>query len=185
LSIVSGFGTASITANAVANTVTGFQVLPSAAIGLGLVTVISQSAGAKDYDQARYYTKVLHKYAYISLILVNGIVFLALPFILRAYNLSLETAAMARKVIIFYGINACIVWPLAFTLPNTLRAASDARFTMIIGVSSMWITRIGFGIFFAKFMNFGMFGIWIGMFCDWYVRSFFFVIRYLGNKWEG
>jgi len=184
LSIVSGFGTASITANAVANTVTGFQVLPSAAIGLGLITVISQSVGANDYEQARYYTKILHKYAYIFLIVVNGLVLLALPYILGAYNLSLETTVMARKVIIFYGINACIVWPLAFTLPSTLRAANDARFTMIIGVSSMWITRIGFGIFFAKFMNFGMFGIWIGMFCDWYVRSFFFVVRYIGNKWE-
>lgn len=33
-------------------------------------------------------------------------------------------------------------------------------------------------------MNFGMFGIWVGMFCDWYVRGFFFVIRYIGSKWE-
>lgn len=184
LSVISGFGTSSITANAVANTVTGFQMLPSIAIGLGLITVISQAVGANDYEQARYYTKILHKYAYISLIVVNTLVFLAIPLILRAFNLSPETAIMAKKIIIFYGINVCIVWPLAFTLPNTLRASNDAKFTMIIGVSSMWITRIGLGIFFSKFMNLGLFGVWMGMFCDWYVRAFFFVIRFMGNKWE-
>lgn len=184
LSVVSGFGTSAIAANAVANTVTNFQMLPAGAIGLGLITVISQSVGANDYEQARYYTKTLHKYAYLSLLAVNGLVFLAIPFILRAYNLSLETSIMARKVIIFYGINACIIWPLAFTLPNTLRAANDAKFTMIISVSSMWITRIGMGIFFAKVMSFGMFGVWMGMWCDWYVRALFFVIRFIGSKWE-
>lgn len=184
LSVVSGFGTSAIAANAVANTVTGFQMLPSAAIGLGLITVISQSVGANDYEQARYYTKILHKYAYLSLIVVNALVFLAIPFILKAFNLSPETSIMARKVIIFYGINCSIVWPLAFTLPNALRASNDARFTMIVSVCSMWITRIGMGIFFAKVMNFGMFGVWMGMWCDWYVRALFFVVRFMGNKWE-
>lgn len=184
LSVVSGFGTSAIAANAVANTFTSFQMLPAAAIGLSLITVISQSVGANDYEQARYYTKLLHKYAYLSLIIVNAIVFISIPFILKAYNLSSETAIMAKKVIIFYGINCCIVWPLAFTLPNTLRAANDVKFTMIISVSSMWITRIGMGIFFAKVMNFGMFGVWMGMWCDWYVRAFFFVIRFIGEKWE-
>ena len=184
LSVVSGFGTAAITANAVANTVTAFQFLPGAAIGLGLVTVVSQCVGAGDYDQARYYTKVLHKYAYMALALVNGIIILASPFILKMYNLSPETAALARKIIIFYGIHASLVWPLGFTLPNTLRAANDVQYAMIISVSSMWITRIGLGILFAKYLGFGMFGVWIAMICDWYVRAAFFIHRYRGSKWE-
>lgn len=184
LSVVSGFGTAAITANAVANTVTAFQFLPGAAIGLGLVTVVSQCVGAGDYKQARYYTKVLHKYAYLALVLVNGIIILTVSFILKVYNLSPETAALAKKIIIFYGIHASLVWPLGFTLPNTLRAAKDVRYAMIISVGSMWITRIGLGILFARYLGFGMFGVWMAMICDWYVRAAFFVHRYKGNKWE-
>lgn len=185
LSVVSTFGTAAITANAVSNAVTQFQNLPGVAIGLSLVTVVSQCVGAKNYEQARYYTKLLHKYAYISLLCVNAIIFLVMPFILKAYNLSAETEIITRKIIIFYGINACLVWPLGFTLPNTLRAANDVRYAMIVSVCSMWIIRIGLGIFFAKHMGFGVFGAWMGMICDWYVRSTFFVIRYRGDKWEG
>ena len=42
------------------------------------------------------------------------------------------------------SICAVIVWPLAFALPNALRAANDVRFTMIVSLLSMWIFRIGF-----------------------------------------
>ncbi len=184
LSIVAGFGTASITANAVANTISAFQILPGAAIGLGLVTVVSQCVGADDYEQVRFYTKKLLKYTYISLIGLNIVIILAMPFIIDMYNLSAETAAMAKQVIVFYGIWACLIWPLSFTLPNTLRASNDVRHAMIVGVVSMWIFRIGFGILLAKYMNMGMFGVWVAMIIDWVVRSILFTIRYKGHKWE-
>ncbi len=184
LSIVAQFGTASITANAVSNTVANFQILPGFAIGLGLVTVISQCVGAGDYEQVRYYTKKLIKYAYISMFCINVVIMLVLPFILNIYNLSEETAAMVKQVLIFHSVNSIISWPLAFTLPNTLRASNDVRYTMIVGVFSMWIFRIGFGIWIAKYLNYGMFGTWIAMIIDWIIRSTLFTIRYRGHKWE-
>lgn len=184
LSIVAGFGTASITANAVGNAVSSFEILPGAAMGLGLITVVSHCVGAGDYEQVRYYTKKLLKYAYVALIFLNAAIILVLPFIIDIYNLSPETAAMAKKVIIFHGVNACITWPLAFTLPNTLRASNDVHYSMVVGVGSMWIFRIGFGIFLAKYMGFGMFGVWVAMIFDWIVRGTLFTIRYMGHKWE-
>ena len=184
LSVIAGFGTASITANAVANSVSAFQILPGMAVGLGLITVVSQCVGANDYVQVRYYTKKLLKIAHIAVIGMNVIIISSIPLILRAYNLSEETAALASKVFIFYGICSCILWPLSFTLPNTLRASNDVRYTMIVSVSSMWIVRIGFGIVLSKYFNIGMFGVWVAMNIDWIVRSAFFIIRYKGGKWE-
>jgi len=55
---------------------------------------------------------------------------------------------------------------------------------MVVGVGSMWIFRIGFGILLAKFMGFGMFGVWVAMIIDWIVRTIFFTIRYKGHRWE-
>lgn len=184
LSVIAGFGTASITANAVANSVSSFQILPGMAVGLGLITVVSQCVGAGDYEQVRYYTKKLIKYAYVFMIISNIAVIIATPKILSIYNLSKETAAMASKAFIFHGICSCFLWPLSFTLPNTLRASNDARFTMNVGVSSMWIVRIGFGIIISKYMHIGMFGVWIAMIIDWVVRSTFFTFRYKSHKWE-
>ncbi|MBP1924276.1 putative MATE family efflux protein [Sedimentibacter acidaminivorans] len=184
LSIVAGFGTASITANAVGNTIASFEILPGAAVGLGLITVVSRCVGAGDYEMARYYTKKLLKYTYISVIILNIGTILVLPYVLEIYNLSSETAAMAKQVIIFHSVNTCIIWPLSFTLPNTLRASNDVRYTMIVGVGSMWIFRIGFGILLAKYMGFGMFGVWVAMIIDWIARTIFFTIRYKGRRWE-
>jgi Na+-driven multidrug efflux pump len=55
---------------------------------------------------------------------------------------------------------------------------------MNVGVSSMWIVRIGFGVVISKYMNIGMFGVWIAMIIDWVVRSIFFTLRYKSHKWE-
>ncbi len=184
LSIVAGFGTASITANAISNTVSSFSVLPGAATSLGLVTVVSRCVGAGDYEQARYYTRKLLKYTYVSLFFINITIILSLPFIIDIYKLSSETAAMTRQVLIFYCINACISWATSFILPNTLRAANDVQYTMIVGVVSMWLVRVGFGIILALVLNLGMFGVWVAMIIDWIVRSFLFIIRYKGNKWQ-
>lgn len=184
LSVVATFGTTAITANAVGNTITAFQYLPGMAIGLALITVVSQVVGAGDYEQARYYTKLLLVYAHVVLIIVNVIIIIFINPILSVYNLSPETHALAKKVIIFYGINACISWPVAFTLPDALRAAKDVKFAMIISSASMWVIRIGLGVTFAKVLGFGMFGVWIGMICDWYVRGAFYIFRFKGTKWE-
>lgn len=184
LSVVSTFGTTAIAANAVANNITAFQFLPGAAIGLGVVTVVSQCVGAGDYEQARFYTRKLMKYSYICIIVLNAIILVAVSPILKVYNLSPETADLARKIIIFYGINVCISWAPSFGLPNTLRAAKDVKYTMVVSIASMWIVRIGIGVLFAKHLGFGVFGVWIGMISDWYIRSLFFIHRYRGNKWE-
>jgi len=184
LSIVAGFGTASITANAVGNTIASFEILPGAAVGLGLITVVSRCVGAGDYEMARYYTKKLLKYTYIASIFLNIGIILVLPYLLEIYHLSSETAAMAKQVIIFHGVNTCFIWPLSFTLPNTLRASNDVRYTMVVGVGSMWIFRIGFGILLSKYMGLGMFGVWVAMIIDWIVRTIFFTTRYKGHKWE-
>jgi len=76
-----------------------------------------------------------------------------------------------------------LVWPVAFSLPNSFRAASDVRYTMVISISSMWLFRVGCGYLLANFFGMGVWGIWIGMGVDWVFRAAMFAIRYLNGKW--
>lgn len=185
LSLVSTFGTASITANAISNTVAGFEVLPGMAIGLAMVTVVSRCVGKGDCEQARYYVRKLMKYAICSMFILNIIITVALPVILDIFNLTSETKAIAQEILTLHGLLAIFIWPFSFTLPNALRAANDVNFTMIVGMCSMWIVRIGAGYLLAEFFGFGVLGVWLAMFLDWVVRGIFFTLRYRGNKWEG
>ena len=79
---------------------------------------------------------------------------------------------------------AIFAWPLAFVLPQALRAAGDTRFTMLVVIASMWTDRVGLGILLVRCFGVGVMGIWYAMLVDWAVRIAFFVPRILGRKWE-
>lgn len=184
LSIASSFGTASIAANAVSNNIGMFQILPGAAIGFAVLTVVSQCIGAGDFQQARYYTRKLLFLTYAAKLFINVIVLLALPFLIRLYNLSPEAAGYVHDIIWYHGFCVILIWPLSFTLPNTLRAAADVKFPMILSISSMWIFRIALSWLLGVQFHMGILGIWVAMTIDWLFRSICFVIRYHGTKWQ-
>ena len=184
LSLVSTFGTYAIAANAVSNAIALFQILPGMAISLAITTVISQCVGANDYEQVHYYLKKLLAIIYVAMVGTVALIFLALPLILKAYNLSDQTAAAATNIIHFHGISAMIIWPLSFALPAAYRAAGDAKACMYTSIVSMWIFRIGFSYLVGKYMGLGVFGVWVAMVIDWVVRAICFVIRYFNGKWK-
>lgn len=184
LSMASGFGTAAIAANAVSNNIAMFQVLPGSAIGFAVLTVSSRCVGAGDYTQVRYYTKKLLILTYIAKILINILVLALLPVMISLYHLSPEAAGYTRNIIWYHAACVVTIWPLSFTLPNTLRASSDVQYPMMLSIFSMWVFRIGFSWLLGVKLEWGIFGIWVAMTIDWLFRAICFTTRYLGNKWQ-
>lgn len=184
LSLVSGLGTASLAANAVGNNIANFAILPGMSFGFALLTVCAQCVGAGDFEQVKYYTKHMMRVEYLCLIASNLIVILALPFILSVYNLSDEAARYANDIILYHAACVVTIWPLSFTLPNTLRAAADVKVTMILSIISMWVFRFGFSYLLAIEFHMGIFGVWVAMTIDWLVRGIFFVCRYRSGRWQ-
>lgn len=184
LSLVSGLGTASLAANAVGNNIANFAILPGMSFGFALLTVCAQCVGAGDFEQVKYYTKHMMRVEYLCLIASNLIVILALPFILSVYNLSDEAAQYANDIILYHAACVVTIWPLSFTLPNTLRAAADVKVTMVLSIISMWVFRFGFSYLLTMEFHMGIFGVWVAMTIDWLVRGIFFVCRYKSGRWQ-
>lgn len=183
-SLIATFGTYSIAANAVSNNLCQMQIIPGMAMGLAMVTVVGQCVGANDYKQAQYYIKKIMKLTYISMIALIVVLLMATPTILKCYSLSQETISLAYQCIFMHGIIGAIFWPLAFTFPNALRAANDAKYTMIVSAASMLTFRLFFSYVLGGYFHLGLIGVWIAMFIDWVVRSLFFVIRYMSGRWK-
>ncbi len=183
LSLVSGYGTASIAANAVSNNLALFQILPGMSIGLATMTVVSRCAGAGDYEQVRYYTKKLVRIVYLSMIGVNIVVLAVLPFVLRLYNLSAEATGYANTIVWYHAACVVTIWPISFTIPNTFRSCGDVTYTMVLAMISMWIFRIGFSWLLGSTLHLGVVGIWIAMTIDWLFRAIFFGSHYLRGKY--
>lgn len=183
VSIISGFGTVQIAANAVANNIDSMGVIPGQALNLAMITVIGQCIGAGDYEQAKYYTKKLLKITYVITAILDSAILILLPFILSIYNLSEETIKLATILIFIHNGCAILLWPTSFTLPNALRAANDVKFTMITSIFSMVVFRIFLSYIFAIRFGLGAIGVWIAMIIDWIFRAICFAIRFIKGKW--
>ena len=185
VSIIAGFGTVQIAANAVANNIDSMGCIPGQALSLAMITVVGQCVGAGDYNQAKYYIKKLLKMNYIIAAAVNGLILLLLPLILQAYgSLSPETIRLSTILIFIHNGCAIFLWPLSFTLPNALRAANDVGFTMLVSICSMWLFRIAGSYLVCRWYGWGAIGVWIFMVVDWICRIAFFIWRYKSGKWK-
>lgn len=183
-SIVAGFGTVQIAANGVANSVDQIAVIVVNAVNLAMVPVVGQCVGASDYTQAAHYTKKLMKISYISTAVLGLAVCVLLPVLLPLYGLSAHTLRLAALLIVLHNALALLLHPTSFNLANSLRAAGDARFTMIVGICSMIVFRLGSALLFGKLLRLRIVGVWIAMGMDWLARSIAFTIRYKNGKWK-
>ena len=184
VSMISTFGTVQIAANAVANNLDGLGVLAGAAMNLAILTVVGRCVGAHDNDQVRYYTRKLLKIEYAMMVVVNVVLLAALPLILNLYTLSPASRELATQLIFIHDGFAMLLWPLALSMPNALRAANDVKFTMVLSIGSMVCFRIALSYVVGVRMGYGALGVWFAMLVDWAVRAAVYTWRFEQGKWE-
>jgi Na+-driven multidrug efflux pump len=175
-----------VAANAIANSISGVMNVPGNATGLAMVTVVGRCMGAGDHKQAVGYIKKLMAVAYSTMGCMAVILFFTAPSLVPLFDLTPATAAIAIQVLRYCAVFCATIWPTSFTLPNALRAAGDAKFTMVVSMASMWVCRIGMSYLLGASwgLNMGLLGVWLGMFSDWAVRAVIFLIRFLRGKWK-
>ncbi|URZ16422.1 MATE family efflux transporter [Clostridium felsineum] len=184
ISIISLFGTDQIAANGITNSLVMIAISFATAINLAIVTVVGQCVGAGNYSEASYYTKKILKIAYVGTVCISLGEILLLPWILKLYAISAAVTKLTYILVVIHNCFAIILWPVAFTLPNGLRAAGDVRFTMIVSIGSMLILRISFGYFLGVILHLGVIGVWLAMGADWMLRSIIYVARFKNGKWK-
>ena len=186
LNLITTFGTSAVAANAIANSIGGVINVPGAALGLAIITVVGQCIGAGDIRQAVHYSKLLVGLSYLSMFVMGAGLFFSADFLVTLFNLSPEAMAMAAEVLKYCAVANMLFWPMAFTLPNSLRAAGDAVYTMVVSLASMFICRVALSYVFACpwGLGLGLLGVWLAMFCDWIVRAVCFLWRFWRGKWK-
>lgn len=175
LGLISSLGTAAIAANAVANSVLTFQTLTEDAMGLAMITVVGQCAGASQWKQAYGYMKKLLKYTYCMMWLVNLPVLFGAGWILNLYHLTDTTRSVTMGLIRYNCLCGLTIWPLAFTLPNAIRAAGNVVYTMGVSLFSMWVFRILLSYVMVKLLGYGIWAIYLCFGIDWLFRTVAFL----------
>ena len=186
LNLITTFGTSAVAANAIANSVAGVVNVPGMALGLAIITVIGRCMGAGEVRQAQRYTRQLVTASYLCMLAMSAVQFFAAGYLVTLFNLSPQAMELAAQVLWVCAVANVIFWPMAFTLPNSLRAAGDAVFTMVVSLCSMFACRVALSYVLASSWGLGMglMGVWLAMFGDWVVRAVLFLVRYRRGKWK-
>ncbi|MEG2455909.1 MAG: MATE family efflux transporter [Oscillospiraceae bacterium] len=182
--LIVSFGTAAIAANVIANNVSSVVDVSGNAIALALITVVGQCMGAHVPEQAVTYTRKLMKIVYLCMGALNIVMFIFATPLVGLFALSAQSADMAVEVLRWCAVFSMTIWPTAFVLPNALRAAGDAKFTMVVSISSMFLCRIGLSYLFCWVFQWGLLGVWLAMFMDWVVRAIIFEVRFRHGTWK-
>ena len=184
-SMITLFGTSQVSANAVAGNIDRVGIIIGQAMGLAMVTVVGQCIGARDTEQAKYYTGKLLGWTYLAQGLTNVLIVIFVGNLVDFYSaLAPETRALAMRLSTIHASLAIVFWPISFVLPNALRAANDVKYTMWVGIFSMLACRILGSWVLCVHFGWGATGVWIAMVIDWVCRTSFFVPRVLSGKWK-
>jgi putative MATE family efflux protein len=183
--IFTAFGTAAIAANAISSVINSLSFMPGTAFGLALVTIVGQSVGARDYDQAKKQTYKIMKIAYITLFAIGVLIYIFMESLVSIFNLSPEAHRMAKTFLRIHCVSIASTWAMAFILPNALRAAGDVRYVMIVATISMWAVRVSAAYLFTFGFGFGPIGVWLAMGADFILRGILYYRRWKSGKWQG
>jgi putative MATE family efflux protein len=178
------FGTAAMAGNAIAGVINSFSFMPGMAYGMALLTVVGQCVGAGDYEEARRQTARMMKMAFLTILIMNGLIYVFMEGLVGLFNLSIPSHRYAILFLRVHCVSMVVGWSMSFVLPSALRAAGDARYVMIVAAVSMWIVRVSAAYLLTYVFGVGPLGVWLAMGGDFIVRGVCYGWRWAHGKWR-
>lgn len=175
-SLVSTLGTASIAGFAVASNLVTFLYLPGNTLGLGLTSVVGRCVGAQEAEQAKRYSWMFIGLDYAFLAVLSTGMILGRYWLIGMYNLSPDAVEIAAGLVLSHSL-AMILWPIAFVTPYALRAANEAKFTMVFSIFCIWTFRVALAYLFVRGFGLSIQFVWYAMYIDWIFRFVVYLFR--------
>ncbi|MBX0357564.1 MATE family efflux transporter [Halobacillus sp. Nhm2S1] len=179
---VAQMGATAITTKVYAQNLMMFIFLCSIAIGQGTQILIGHHIGAKETEKAyRQCIRSLQLAIVISLS-VAIVFYFSSDFLLGLFT---DDPTILTTGSILLLMTVLLEPGRAFNLVviNSLRAAGDVRFPVIVGILSMWGIQVTIAWIFGLHYAYGLIGIWIGFIIDEWLRGILMLRRWKSRIW--
>ena len=103
--------------------------------------------------------------------------------IINIFNLSEEAHRLCVTFLQVHCVASTLFWCTSFVLPNSLKAAGDVRYVMIVAAGTMWLVRVCSAYFLAFTVGLGPVAVSFAMGADFLFRGIFFTARWLSGRW--
>lgn len=182
--VVMSFGPVAVAANYIAFSIVGIMNIPGNALSVATTPLVGQAVGRGDADGAQRDMLYMLR---LGCLVTAVIAALFAPWAPSVVGLYATEAAVAEQTLMLVWLNCAflVVFPSTFILPNGLRGAGDARFTMLTTILGMLFFRILLGYVLGVELGWGILGVWLGMYTDWMLRSALYLWRLLSGRWRG
>ena len=178
--IVSPLGTISIAANSLAVTAESLCYMPGFGIATAATTLVGQSLGAKDKQQARQFARLSVGLAVFLMSIMGVLMFFLAPFVFRLLTPDPEVQELGVRVLRIEAF-AEPLYAVSIAAAGVMRGAGDTLIPSILNLVSMWGVRITTAALLAPHL--GLTGVWIAMCGELCFRGILFLIRLLREKW--
>lgn len=176
-------GAQTLAARQYAMNISMFTFLFAIAIGMGTAIIIGRLVGANEKEEA--YSR-LWKSLKSALIITLTMVILVIIFRYQLIGLftdnpdviKIASSVLLLSILLETGRTMNIV------IINSLRAAGDAKFPVLIGVFSMVLMSLPLGYFLVFYLDMGLPGIWIAIAADEWTRAIIMYFRWKSRAWE-
>jgi Na+-driven multidrug efflux pump len=184
LVIVTPLGTNAIASYNINYNLTVFSQIPAIAIMNTMFVAAGMCMGAgRPEELQKLYRNVawLNRAVYL---LVNGTILLLRGPILAAFHPEPEMIPELVRCLVLVMTMEVLIHTESFTVVYLLRGCGDVGVTTLVSVLSVFVMRLGASWVFSHILGMGVFGVFLGMCCDWVVRAVAFELRYLRGKWK-
>lgn len=180
---VTYLGAESLAARQYAVNISMFTYLFAVAIGMGTAIIVGRFVGANEKDEAYKSVWFSVKWALLfTLVMVSIVMIFRVPFMsLFTDNeqiIKIGASVLLLSLVLETGRTMNIV------IINSLRAAGDASFPVLMGALSMVMMSLPLGYFLVFVLDLGLPGVWLAIAADEWTRAIIMYFRWKSRKWE-
>ncbi|WP_010290763.1 MATE family efflux transporter [Kurthia massiliensis] len=176
-------GAEALAARQYAYNISMFTYLFAMAIGAGTAIIVGRYVGAGRKQAAYEQVWRSVKWAMAFTLIMVAVVMTFREPLMRIFTSNEQVIAIGASVLVL-SIVLETGRTINITIINTLRAAGDATFPLILGVFSMLFMSVPLGYVLVFHFDMGLPGIWLAIAADEWCRAIVVMFRWKSRKWE-
>ncbi|MGB9779512.1 MATE family efflux transporter [Caldanaerobacter sp.] len=181
--IVSTMGTTAIAVYQIGMNANSLAFMPIFGFSIAATALVGRSLGAEEFDMAETYAKVSRNISIGVISAIGVFMFVFSKQLAALYTTDPEVIRVSASILKIFAVVEPFL-AIMVVMAGVLRAAGDISYVVITTVVGLWLFRIVMGSFLAKNFGMGIYGIWIGVFTDFIVRSIMYIFRFRAGKWK-
>lgn len=183
VSFINIIGQSALSTHVYMMNITNYFMALAMAIGMGTEIIVGHMVGAGAFKAA--YHKLIRslKISFLVTFVVVGIASIFRKELIGLFTDNPEIIAMGSSILV---LSILLEPGRTFNLVviNSLRAAGDARFPVLMGILSMWGIAVPLAYWLGIVMKMGLLGVWVAFAVDEWVRGLLMYLRWKSRVWQ-